>query len=192
MIRNQTHITNMRLEIPDANTTMNFVNAAQSVNIPSLEMEISRVSINQMASGNLPGSKINYEPLRVRFLIDEDFKSYQEIYQWMISVTDSRTFDSTAHLPGARPRTMLVHILDNSKRNILMTFKFNDPFPSTIDEIEMSYVDSGNPAITGMVSFHYATMSLLDKNGNEILPLKTKVGTGTGSNGGLALHPSLR
>lgn len=185
MINNQAHITNMRLEIPDAQTTQNFVNAAQSVTIPSFEMDVSRVAINQMASGLLPGSKIIYEPLRVRFLIDEHFKSYIEIYQWMLSITDSRTFNSTAHLPGARPRSMLVHLLDNSKKNIVLTLKFNDPFPSSMDEVEMSYTDDGNPALIGMVTFSYASMGVLSATDIEVLPKQEKVGTGSG----VSMHP---
>lgn len=178
MITNQAHITNMRLEIPDANATAYFVNSAQSVTIPSIEMELSRVSTNQMSYGMMPGSKINYEPLRIRFIIDEEFKSYKELYQWIISVTDSRTFNSTAHLPGNRPLSMLVHILDNHKRKIVMTMKLNDPFPYSIDEIEMGYIDEGNPALFGMVSFGYSSFSLLSgDNGVEILPKQDQVGS---------------
>ncbi|UKM62871.1 putative tail completion and sheath stabilizer protein [Aeromonas phage P19] len=180
MIHNQAHITNMRLEIPDANTTANFVTSAQSVVLPTMEMDITRVSINQMTSGIMPGSKIIYEPFRIRFLIDENFESYKELYQWMISVTDSRTFNSTAHLPGARPRSILVHILDNSKKNIVLTFKFHDPFPSSLDDIELSYVDDGNPALIGNVTFSYSSMSVVGVNDLEILPKQNPVGIGAG------------
>lgn len=176
MINNLTHITNMRLEIPDANHTMNFVNSSQSVTIPSVEMEVANVSINQMTSGKLPGSKMIFEPVRVRFVIDEYFKSYAEIYQWMISITDARGMKSTAHISGNSPRTMLVHILDNSKRNIVLTFKYYDPFPSSIDEVEMSYGEDGNPVITGMVTFNYSSMSVV-VGGNEVLPRQTPTGS---------------
>ena len=180
MITNQSHITNMRLEIPDANATIHFVSAAQSVTLPSIEMELSRVSTNQMSMGMLPGSKINYEPVRIRFLLDEEFKAYKEIYQWIISTTDSRSFNSTAHLPGMRPLSMLVHILDNHKRKILMTLKLNNPFPFSLDEIEMGYTEEGNQALFGMVSFGYSSFSLLSGDGDrgvEILPKQDPVGT---------------
>ncbi|UYD59293.1 tail tube terminator protein [Aeromonas phage avDM6] len=186
MITNQAHITNMRLEIPDANTTVHFVSSAQSVTLPSIEMELSRVSTNQMGMGMMPGSKINYEPVRIRFLIDEEFKSYQEIYQWIISITDSRSFNSTAHLPGMRPMSMLIHILDNHKRKIVMTMKLNNPFPYSIDELEMGYTEEGNPALFSMVSFGYSSFSLLSgNNGVEILPKTEQVGTPS-------FHPSIR
>lgn len=167
MINNLTHITNIRVEIPDSNRTINFVNSVQSVNLPSIECQPTTVSNNQMTTSYVPGSKIQFEPLRIRFLIDEHYKSYVELYRWITSLTNTK-LSAGGMRDGYSPKTMLVHILDSSHKNIVCSFRFHDPFPSVIDEIEMGYNDDGNPSLTSMVTFYYSKMSVI-VDGHEIV-----------------------
>ena len=58
----------------------------QEVNIPSVSLgEVDRVTpFLDMYS---PGTKLKYDPLDVTFIIDEELRSWRDMYNWFISVS---------------------------------------------------------------------------------------------------------
>ena len=169
MITNQSHKTNFRLDIPDAGVTQGFQVSIQNVVLPSVEIEPVRLPINKMAQGDIPGSAMRFEPLTMRMLLDEDLNAYTEIFKWMTSIVDYKSGRSTAQIEGNSPNTLLLHILDNSKKKILITYKFIDPWPSNLGQVEWDYTEEGNPAITGDVTFSYKWFEI-ERNGVAIGP----------------------
>ena len=195
-ITNSQHKTNFRLDIPDSGMSLGFQLAIQDVVIPTVEIEPTKVVINPQLMGDIAGAAMRFEPLNLRFLVDEDLNAYLEIFQWMISIVDYRENKSTAQVEGARPRTMQLHILDNSKKKIVATFVFNDAWPGTLGQLEFGYTDDGNPAIVGDVMFYYKSFEII-KNGVTIKPSEIKQSDLKSRNTRSgwktpALHPSMR
>ncbi|MGL6228633.1 MAG: phage tail protein [Culicoidibacterales bacterium] len=173
-ITNSQHKTNFRLDIPDSGESLGFQLALQDVVIPSVEIEPTKVAINPMLMGDIAGSAMRFEPLNLRYLLDEDMTAYLELFKWMISIVDYRENKSTAQVEGSRPRTMQLHILDNSKKKIVATFVFKDAWPGTLGQLEFGYTDDGNPAIVGDIMFYYKSFDIV-VNGVTITPSKLRI-----------------
>ncbi|QHJ78969.1 MAG: hypothetical protein [Caudoviricetes sp.] len=190
-IPNYSQKTNFRLDIPNEQAE-DFVINVQEVNVPSISIPATNFPINPTARGDLPGSAIEFEPITMRILLDENLNAYTDIYRWMLSIVDYKNSESTAWLPGGSPKTMLFHILDSTKEKILMTYVFDDPWPQMMGEIEFAYTDDVNLAMFCTVTFRYKTFTI-EKNGvtirprpvakgREFSPVSTRRG----------LHPSMR
>ncbi|MFT2526183.1 phage tail protein, partial [Escherichia coli] len=65
-----------------------------------------------------------HDPLVIRFLVDEDLNSWLQMYQWMLSINNYVDFNSQAWKPGFTPPHVSVHMLDNSKKKIVMSFHY--------------------------------------------------------------------
>lgn len=183
---NQLHQTNFRLEIPDNGATLDLVIAVQRATIPNIEIEPAQVMINRQTRGNLPGSGVTFTPLMVMILLDEDMKAYGEMYKWLISTCDWKSGKSTGIGPDASmgPKNIQLHILDNSKQKIVATYTFIDAWPSSLGEVELSYADEGNMAVTCQVMFQYKYMEF-SMNGVTVKPSHY-------GDVALGMHPSLR
>jgi hypothetical protein len=192
-MKNQTHSTNFRLEIPDRNESIPFTISVQRVNLPNIEIEAVDLPISPNQRGTLPDSTVRFEPLQLQMLLDEKMEAYATVYKWMLTIIDWRQMKPTAQKPGIVPKTILLHILDNSKKNIVCTFRFFEAWPSSLGGTDFSYTEDGNPAMVCQATFSYKSFKLLDGDGNAILP-RTTTGNSTKSSGSvqMSLHPSLR
>lgn len=184
-IPNYMQKTNFRLDIPNSQAT-DFVINVQEVNLPSISIPLTDFPVNPTAKGNLPGSAVIFEPFTTRILLDEDLKSYTDMYQWMLSIVDYREAKSTAWLEGGAPRTILLHVLNSQKTKILMTFRFFGAFPSMLGEIEFNYGDPVNLAAYVSVTWGYKYFEI-ERDGVIIKSREVKDNLK-----GLGLHPSMR
>lgn len=194
---NQTHSTNFRLEIPDRNESTPFTISVQGANLPSIEIEAVDLPVSPNQRGTVPDSTVRFEPLTLRMLLDENMEAYATVYKWMLTIIDWRKMQPTAQQPGIVPKTILLHILDNSKTKIVCTFRFFEAWPSSLGGTDFSYTEDGNPAMVCTAVFSYKSFELLDSEGNPILPRavsgeSTAVATSTATVTKLSLHPSMR
>lgn len=185
LITNKQHQTNFRLDIPDGNQTIQFQIAAQRTSIPGMRIESIMHPTNQMSMGQIPSAVTHFDPLVIGVLTDEDMESYLSIYEWMLAINDYRNMNSTAHLDGNSPKTVLLHVLDNSKTKIVCTFKFHDAWPSELGQLEFAYNDIGNNPIIFDVTFQYKSFTI-EKDGVIIGGRNKSVAPKLG------MHPSMR
>ena len=52
--------------------------------LPGINFSEAQHNTTLAIESYLPGDKITFDPLVVRFAVDEDMKNYQEIYNWII------------------------------------------------------------------------------------------------------------
>lgn len=182
-IPNYTQKTNFRLDIPNSYANDYVINV-QEVNLPSISIPVTTFPVNPTIVGSLPGSAIDFEPILTRIILDEELKSYRDIYQWMLSIVDYRESKSTAWL-GDQPQTILLHIMNSKKDKILLTYRFFGAFPQLLSEIEFNYTEAANIAPFCSVTWHYKYFEI-EKDGVVITskPLKNVDSIGR--------HPSLR
>lgn len=159
---------NWRLEIPDASYD-NFIWQVQNVSIPTVDLGITEFvrgpKYAKLGNTNVASTEISYGDLSVTFLLDEDFKTYKEIYKWMLTMNspiDNGMFE------GKIPKTMLLHILDNNKDKVVATYRFLNPFPKSISEVEMNYIETGDLTVsTCDVTFEVSYFTL-EIDGKEV------------------------
>ena len=137
-----------RLKFPNVEYTV------QTVVLP--DVTVSQATLAS-PHRNIPldGDKVDYGELQISFLIDEDMKNYQEIYDWMIGeVTQA---DKGGQ--NKKTRDITLSIL-SSHNNITREIQFVDAFPTTLSSLPFDLTVTDTQYLTAVVSFSYGYFKL--------------------------------
>ena len=129
----------------------------QEVNIPGVSLgEVDRVTpFLDMFS---PGTKLNYDPLDIEFLINEDMSSWVEMYKWFISIADPDGFEKR---DGSKELQTIKHFSDASLtilsalNNPIFRIHFRNAFPLTLGSVDFDTKLSADHIMTVRASFRY-------------------------------------
>ena len=155
----------------------------QSANIPQISMGTA-VQPTYLKDIPVPGDKVLYDDLNVRFLVDEKMENYLAIYKWMTGLgypenagqfrqlkkDDLRTDASVSD--DADPRyfefsdATLQILSSNYKPSVLVNFK--DAFPTTLSTLDFDVSTRDYAYFTAEVSFKYTIFTITDPNGNRL------------------------
>ena len=155
----------------------------QSANIPQISMGTA-IQPTYLKDIAVPGDKVLYDDLRVRFLVDEQMENYLSIYNWMTGLgypenagqfrqlkkDDLRTDASVSD--DADPRyfefsdATLQILSSNYKPSVLVNFK--DAFPTTLSTLDFDVSTRDYAYFTAEVSFKYTIFTITDPNGNRL------------------------
>ena len=155
----------------------------QSANIPQISMGTA-IEPTYLKDIAVPGDKVLYDDLRVRFLVDEQMENYLSIYNWMTGLgypenagqfrqlkkDDLRTDASVSD--DADPRyfefsdATLQILSSNYKPSVLVNFK--DAFPTTLSTLDFDVSTRDYAYFTAEVSFKYTIFTITDPNGNRL------------------------
>lgn len=158
MILNQISPTNFRVDIPDNSYMKGLTLQVQGVTLPSMNLPAVDIPANMMVRGKVPGSAFEFDPLMIRFVVDEEMRSYLGIYIWMLSTNDYNEFNSVAW--DDPKQSFAVHILDNSQMKTIATFRFYGAFPTNLGEVELGYTNDSDEAVTCMATFCFLHMEV--------------------------------
>lgn len=185
-IKNYLHKTSFRLDIPNGNHTKSFQLNVQESSLPGMTMTSVNVMLNKQMKSTIAGTGMQFDPLSVRIILDERLDAYTDIIQWMVSTTDFKT-NKSLH-PSFMPKMVLVHIVDNAKKEIVCTFRYHDPFPVTMGSIDFSYSEDGNMAMQMDIQIAYKWFDI-EKDGKVISTQSPEQAENISS---IGLHPSFR
>lgn len=163
---NQTNSRNFVLDIPDAGLTKAFKLNIQTALIPGVRIPVTETPSGTKGLGraHIPGSTIEFDPLVLRFLVDENLDSWLELYQWMLSINNYLTSDNQAWQKGQVPEFITLHIMDNTNKNIVMSFHYYGAWCSDLGDIEFSYTEDSDPVIACSATFSYKYF-VVERNG---------------------------
>jgi hypothetical protein len=111
----------------------------QSVILPSITIAAVPQKIGYTTI-NVPGDKIQFDPIRLEILLDRDINSYLEMMSLMFEEVDQ---DSGELAPSKVKFDAKVIILDNI-RNHLFEFKFHDAFFTSLDGLTFDHRETDN------------------------------------------------
>ena len=155
----------------------------QSANIPQISMGTA-IQASYLKDIAVPGDKILYDDLNVRFLVDEQMENDLAIYKWMTGLgypeslgqfeqlkkDDFRT-DRTVGDDGD-PRyfefsdATLQVLNSNYKPSVLINFK--DAFPIALSTLDFDVTTRDYAYFTAEVMFKYTIFNITDPNGVRI------------------------
>ena len=155
----------------------------QSANIPQISMGTA-IQASYLKDIPVPGDKVLYDDLTVRFLVDEKMENYLAIYKWItglgypeslgqfkqLKTNDIRTNASASD--DGDPRyfefsdATLQILNSNYKPSVLVNFK--DAFPTSLSTLEFDVADRDYSYFTANVTFKYTIFNITDPNGNRI------------------------
>lgn len=167
---NTTQKSNFRFDIPDNRLSATFQWQIQSINFPSVQVEPARVVKSPKLSNTMiAGSATAYEDIQITFLIDENLSAYAELYEWMLTIQNPMgpTTESQTNVP----RTALLYIMDNTRENVVVTFKFYEMYPKILSDLEWNYTETGDvEALTCVATFGYTHFDMILASGKVISP----------------------
>ena len=146
-------------------------------NIPSMDLGIAEQP-SYLRTIPVPGDKIQFGDLTLRFLVDEDLVNYMELQKWIRglgfpeSMNEFRELESEAVLPGnfgnAGDDIYSDGTLQILSSNLVPSFQvvFNDLFPYTLSTITFDATDADIEYFTADVSFKYTIYNLTDMENN--------------------------
>ena len=142
-------------------------------NIPSLDLGIAQQT-SYLKDLDIPGDKIVFGDLNLRFLVDEDLFNYMEIQNWIRglgypeSVKEFDDLEKEAVLPGNFDRSGDNIYSDGTLQilssNLVAKFNvnFKDMFPYSLSTITFDATDTDIEYFTADVSFKYTIYNLTD------------------------------
>ena len=161
----------------------------QSANIPQISMGTA-IQPTYLKDIPVPGDKVLYDDLTVRFLVDEKMENYLAIYKWITGLgypesigqfkqlrkDDIRTNASASDEGDPRyfefSDATLQILSSNYKPSVLVNFK--DAFPISLSTLEFDVSQRDYSFFTASVTFKYTIFDITDPNGVRIdnKPLK--------------------
>jgi len=144
-----------------------FCNSAR---IPEINLGIT-VQPSYLKDIDVPGEKLTYGDLSLRFLVDEDMQNYMVIHNWLTGLgypeTTEQFVNLTSSPSGARDLKYAfsdgsLHIL-NTNFNDNAVVKFKDLFPISLTSLEFDATASDLQYFTAEVSFKYTIYNITTK-----------------------------
>ena len=155
----------------------------QSANIPGISMGTA-VQSTYLKDIPVPGDKVLYEDLTIRFLVDEQMENYLAIYKWITGLGYPESLGQFKQLkdddfrtqPGVNsdsdPRyfefsdATLQVLSSNYKPSIHVNFK--DAFPISLSTLEFDASDRDYNFFTAQATFKYTIFDITDPDGVRI------------------------
>jgi hypothetical protein len=141
----------------------------QSVNIPGVNLGQAPI-MTPMLDFFAPGNKITYNPLSIRFNVDEKLDSWQQLHSWYRAIASPQSFDERKRLQS------LTNQIDNKKPNyysdatLTVLSALNNPilrvqyinvFPITLSDIIFDTTQSADEIITSDAVFMFDYFNFL-------------------------------
>ncbi len=142
-------------------------------NIPSIDLGIAEQP-TWLKNIDVPGDKIQFGDLSLRFLVDEDLVNYMELQRWIRglgypeNMDEFRKLEGEAVLPNnfgqAGDNIYSDGTLQILSSNLVPQFQvvFTDLFPYTLSTVTFDATDTDIEYFTADVSFKYTIYNLTD------------------------------
>lgn len=150
--------------------------------LPQLTFYCQEVPIPQVSCGvpeqatkftNIPwhGDKLEFAPLEINYLVDEEMKNYVAIFNWLIALSPDQTetqyqnfnvdanseFTFTDDNFKSDATLMILDSANNAVRNI----RFVDAFPTSIQGLTFATTNNDVQYLVANVSFRYTYFEFL-------------------------------
>ena len=132
----------------------------QDVQIPALNLSSILQATPRLDYPRI-GDKMQFDPLSISFLVDENYLNYYELFSWTSILRDPNAKPN----PGSDYSDITVTILNNNK-NPIVEFTFVDAFPISIDGLLYDVSAAGDDAQVANCTLEYTlyTMKLINTN----------------------------
>ena len=135
----------------------------QEVNVPGVQLgEVDRVTpFLDMFS---PGTKLQYDPLDITFMVDEELQSWKNLYNWFTSIADPDGFEKR---DGSRELQKNKHFSDatltvlSALNNPVLRIHYTNCFPLSMSAIQFDTKSDANHIVTCNATFRYQSYTYL-------------------------------
>jgi hypothetical protein len=145
---------------------------SNSARIPELSLGTA-IQPSYLKDIDIPGEKLTYGDLTIRFLVDENMENYMAVHNWLKGVgfpeTPQQFKDQTTDSDGIRDEKEVfsdgsLHILNSNFQNVAIV-KFQDLFPVGLTSLEFDATETDINYFTAEVVMRYTVYNIFDKDG---------------------------
>jgi len=148
-----------------------FCNSAR---IPEISLATT-IQASYLKDLDIPGEKLTYGDLNLRFLVDENMENYMAIHNWLTGLGYPETTDQYRELitenniidPKKAFSDGSLYVL-NSNYQKSAIIKFKDLFPTSLSSLDFDSTQSDVQYFTANVSFKYTVYNILGTNGRPL------------------------
>jgi len=147
-----------------------------SARIPEISLQLT-VQPSYLKDLDIPGEKISYGDLNLRFLVDEDMSNYMAIHNWITGLGYPETTENFKNLitgddglPDMEEQFSdgsLTILNSNYRANTIV--KFQNLFPYSLTSLEFDTSATDIQYFTADVSFKYTIYTIVDSDGRTRL-----------------------
>lgn len=142
----------------------------QEVTLPSVSM-VSIEQANPFVKIPQPGEMLDFDPLRVQFLVDSKMENYKAIFDWIYGLgypesnADGINYSSLNRDLATKVNETLfsdavLTILDNNN-NPIQSIQFIDVYPTSIESLTFTSTNNDVQYLVGNVNFAYTLYKFL-------------------------------
>ena len=150
-----------------------FCNSAR---IPEITLG-TVIQPNYLKDIDVPGEKLEYENLSVRFLVDEDLKNYMSIHNWLTGLGFPETtqdFKTETTAPDTSRDLNLQYsdgslTIQNSNFRTCAIVRYKDMFPTSLTSLEFDTGVTDIQYFTAEATFKYLVYNIVDSDGRTRL-----------------------
>ena len=149
-------------------------------NIPDITLGIANQP-TYLKDIDIPGDKITFGDLTIKFLVDEDFKNYNTIQNWIRGLGYPEKLSQFSDLnnsdayDGVKYVQKGLNIYSDATLQILKSsqianfqIKFRDIFPYSLSTLTFDATQTDIQYFTADVSFKYTIYNILNLSGNPL------------------------
>ena len=140
---------------------------SNSARIPELNLELTRQP-SYLKNIDVPGERLTYGDLTLRFLVDENMENYISVYTWLKGLgfpeTTKEYKDLTTDKDGQRDNKEAfcdgtLRILNSNYREVAKV-KFTDLFPTSLTSLDFDATNTDIQFFTAEATFKYTIYNL--------------------------------
>ena len=144
---------------------------SNSARIPELNLELTQQP-SYLKTIDVPGERLTYGDLTLRFLVDENMENYISVYTWLKGLgfpESTKEFkDLTTDRDGIRdPKEAFcdgtLRILNSNYREVAQV-KFRDLFPTSLTSLDFDATNTDIQYFTAEATFKYTIYNLTASN----------------------------
>ena len=149
---------------------------SNSARIPEISLGTA-VQASYLKDIDIPGEKLTYGDLNIRFLVDENMQNYMAMHNWLKGIgfpeTPQQFKDQTTDNDGLRDEKEVfsdgsLHILNSNFKDVAIV-KFQDLFPVGLTSLEFDATETDINYFTAEATMRYTVYNIFDKNGRDRL-----------------------
>ena len=148
-----------------------------SARIPELSLQTT-IQPSYLKDLDVPGEKLTYGDLSLRFLVDENMENYMAIHNWMTGLGFSETTQDFVSLTTDEQglKNQLKEQFSDGSLTILSSnyransvVKFKDMFPISLSSLEFDTSATDIQYFTAEATFKYTIYNIFDSDGRTRL-----------------------
>lgn len=134
------------------------------VNHPGAQNPAAETPFSRLGGVPMPGNSMTYGELSMDVLLDEDFRSYIEIYDWMLRLVNEDQIAEAIGYSNARhpiPTYADIHITALSNHNNKnVTFKYIGCVPTSLGDIPFDAQNQSVEFVTFPATFRFSYFTM--------------------------------